>query len=207
MQPGPRGTAPDGTRRTPTAGRRRRSGRGPTATRPTRDPPPSRGRGRSRRDARRTVLPAPAVDRAALRDGRQPRAGVGGDTRLWPLCERVGQCVLREILGAAEVTDHAGECRDDAGGLDPPHRRDGASRRLRWFRATLGRDVGHTVRPCGSRVPRASPLPSRSTRCPEGSPRGRSPGAPRAWFRVRAERAWPTRRPPPWTRPRGSRSR
>jgi|GEM_PF-2457739 len=97
---------------------------------------------------------APGVDRLPLRDGREPGTRVVRDARLRPLRERVGDGVLREVLGEAEVARHPGEGRDDPRPLDAPDRGDPA------------RDVGHRrpVTPC--RAPCATASPSRGTRCP-----------------------------------------
>ncbi len=90
--------------------------------------------------------PPVRVDRAAPPDGEQPAGGVVGYAVARPRDERLGQRLLREVLGHREVAGVAGEPTDDARGLDPPHGLDrlaalaGASRRSGRCR----RRVGHS---------------------------------------------------------------
>ena len=58
--------------------------------------------------------------------GHKPRAGIVGDSGLWPTFERGNESVLGKVFGEADVADDAGEGGDEAGGLDAPDGVDGA---------------------------------------------------------------------------------
>ena len=104
-------------------------------------------------------LPAPpAVDRLALRDGREPGARIRGTPDSGHCDERVGDRLLREILGEADVARHLGERRDDARPFDAP---DGVDR---------APDVRHRDLRClrlvsAARLGAPALLPSGCTRC------------------------------------------
>ncbi len=69
---------------------------------------------------------AEVVEGAVFGDLHQPRAGVARHAFGRPLFERRDQRVVREILGEADVADHADESGDQAGRFDAPDRVDGA---------------------------------------------------------------------------------
>src|SRR6185369_13162515 len=69
------------------------------------------------------------VDGAPPRRLEEPRARPLGDARRRPLLERDHERVLRQLLGAPEVPDDAGEGRDEARRFDSPHRLDRVPRR------------------------------------------------------------------------------
>ncbi len=71
---------------------------------------------------------AQLVDGAVLRRRHQPRARVVGDARLRPTLERRDERLLRQILGHADVANHAHEPADQPRGLDAPDRFDGLAR-------------------------------------------------------------------------------
>lgn len=65
--------------------------------------------------------PAPeAVDPPPPPDGQQPPARVGRDTVPRPALQRLGQCLLRQVLGQRQVAGPPGERADDPRRLDPP---------------------------------------------------------------------------------------
>jgi hypothetical protein len=66
------------------------------------------------------------VERAVFGHLHQPRAGIARHAFGRPLLERGDQRVVREILGEADVTDHADETGDQAGRFDAPDRVDSA---------------------------------------------------------------------------------
>src|SRR5258708_29983683 len=72
------------------------------------------------------LVAAPEVDRAMLRGGHEPGAGIVRDAGCGPLFEGGDESVLREFLGDADVADDAREAGDDAGGLNAPDGVDGA---------------------------------------------------------------------------------
>src|SRR6185437_10522868 len=109
-----------------------------------------------------TLPAAPAVDRAALGDGRQPGAGIARDAGLRPLLQRRHERVLGELLCQADVARPAGEPGDELAGLDAPHRLDGIGGRafgLHQYRSSR-------VHVCAGSVTmrRTSTLP-----CPSGT--------------------------------------
>ena len=58
-------------------------------------------------------LPPPElIDRAILRGGHEPRAGVLRDARLGPSLHRDDEGFLREVLGEPDVAHHADEAAD-----------------------------------------------------------------------------------------------
>src|SRR5690606_40536697 len=69
------------------------------------------------------------VDRAAAADGEQPPRPVAGDAVARPGHQRLGERLLREVLGQREVAGVAGERADDPRRLDPPDRGDGLAAR------------------------------------------------------------------------------
>ncbi len=83
------------------------------------------------------VVPGPAaegVDRAPLRGGHEPRAGIVGDARGRPLRERRDDRVLREVLGERHVAHDAHERRRSAASTRaarPPRSRRASGRRPR----------------------------------------------------------------------------
>lgn len=160
------------------------------------------------------LLPSPPVDGPALGHRREPGTGVARNPIRRPLLQRIDERFLGQLLRETEVADHPGESTDDAGGLDAPDGGDGALGRpgvgCRTRRLTVSGSVHRRYRLTAGRAepaPRASRLPSRSTRCRRGSPRLRSPCAPRGTTRVREARGWPTPQPLRGKRPRGSRNR
>jgi len=73
------------------------------------------------------ALPAPqAVNRPVLRDGHEPGAGVVWHAGLGPPLQRGDERVLRQLLGQSDIAHHPRQSRDEAGGLDPPDRLNGA---------------------------------------------------------------------------------
>src|SRR5690606_29337002 len=69
------------------------------------------------------------VDGAAAADGEQPPRPVAGDAVARPGHQRLGERLLREVLGQREVAGVAGERADDPRRLDPPDRGDGLAAR------------------------------------------------------------------------------
>ena len=72
--------------------------------------------------------PPEGVDGPAPADGEQPSGRLGRHSIDGPGDERLGQRLLRDVLGQREIAGVPGEGADDAGGLHPPHRLDGAPR-------------------------------------------------------------------------------
>ena len=68
---------------------------------------------------------AEAVDGAMLGGGHEPGAGLVGNAGPRPLLERGDECVLRQLLGEADVAHHAREPGDELCLLDAPDRVDG----------------------------------------------------------------------------------
>ena len=85
------------------------------------------------------------IDRAMLRGGHEPCAGIIGNARLGPLLERDHERILREVLGQADVAHDAREPGDHLRRLDSP---DGIDRAVRIRkRHGLQSDEANT-RPC-----------------------------------------------------------
>ena len=78
--------------------------------------------------------------------------GLSGMPVLGPPLERRDERLLREVLGEADVADHAHEAADEPGGLDPPDRLDGRARGALAHRC-----------PARSRVRTSSTSPGRSS--------------------------------------------
>ena len=72
------------------------------------------------------LVPADEIDRAMLRRGHEPGAGVIGDARLRPFLERDDQRVLGELFGEPDVPHDPHQPGDEPGGLDSEHRVDRA---------------------------------------------------------------------------------
>src|SRR5699024_11272125 len=64
--------------------------------------------------------PTPAVARAAIGDGGEPRARLARPPALAPLPERRPQGLTRTVLGRRHVPGHPGQRGDHRGTLDPP---------------------------------------------------------------------------------------
>ena len=71
-------------------------------------------------------IPAKVIDRAVLRRGHQPGAGVIRDARLRPLFECGNESVLRELFGNTDIAHNARKAGDNSGRLNPPDRVDRA---------------------------------------------------------------------------------
>src|ERR1700722_3735725 len=87
------------------------------------------------------------VDRAALRDGHQPRAWVLRNARLGPLLESRDERILRKVFRDPDVLRDAREPGDQFRRFDAPDRIDGAVDRwivhgLQSRRATIQSQVG-----------------------------------------------------------------
>jgi hypothetical protein len=78
-------------------------------------------------------VPANAVDRTTAGRRGQPRTRLLGDAHAGPLLQRLDEGVLRQVLGEADVAHEAGDHSRHLGGLDPPHRLDGAADVVRAF--------------------------------------------------------------------------
>lgn len=74
------------------------------------------------------LAPPQLVERAVLRRGHEPGAGVVRDPARGPALHRHDQRLLREVLGEPDVAHHAHEAADQPGGFDPPDRLDGLAR-------------------------------------------------------------------------------
>src|SRR5258708_14596784 len=74
------------------------------------------------------------INRAMLRRGHEPGAGIVGDARLRPSLERGDERVLRELLGETDVANDACETGAESGRFDPKDRLDSAMRSGRRHR-------------------------------------------------------------------------
>ncbi len=72
--------------------------------------------------ARQHVVAPKTVDRAALGNRHQPRAGIARDAFAGPLRERGDERILREFLSDADVAHHARQTGDELRRLDAPDR-------------------------------------------------------------------------------------
>ena len=72
------------------------------------------------------LVPPQQIDAAALGGRHQPGAGPVGDAVARPMFERRDQRLLRQLLGEADIAQHAREACDQLGLLDAEHRFDGA---------------------------------------------------------------------------------
>ncbi len=88
------------------------------------------------------------VERVVLGDLHQPRAGIARHAFGRPLFERRDQRVVREILGQADVADHADESGDQARRFDAPDRVDGALDVGACACACAGAAVRHNLPSC-----------------------------------------------------------
>ncbi len=138
------------------------------------------------------------VDRLALPDGGQPRAGVVRCAVPRPLSQRVDQCLLRQLLGQVEVAGEVRQRRHDTRELHAEDRLDrggriGGSRHATDSTTERRVDCAGAAGGCVSpgRAARG-PRPRRGRRETASTTRRlhRGPGTP----------SGPTRRPAPWPR-------
>ena len=105
-------------------------------------------------------LPPPElIDRAVLRGGHEPRAGVLGDAHHGPSLHRGHERLLREVLGEPDVAHHARKAAYQPCGFNPPDGLDGLARGAHdlFCRATSARSRSSCARNSGeSSLPKSS---------------------------------------------------